>query len=450
MLMLSTATAAVVLYATRRNKGPAWAMSAMWLVCIVPLALGIITYAFVGLAGSILDQVVAGSILCVALGALLEHLFRGEYVRMVPDESLVEQDFEAMRRVARLLWLVGMAGGLCVVLDFIVSGGGSLLNLSELRDSFVTRDSASVFGRVGSLLTWACLFCYLFALIFRDRMRPLETLFFMAPIIAYLLGALLSAGRQAAFQVLIFTIIGQVLYRIRSRRAESSRALLLVVSGLMVAYMGFIAVARNDNRISDVKAEVLERLFMFHTAPWFDSITSLFGSGIRNTIIEAVVYFTSSVALFDRFLDTKLEGVSAGAMNFPFLYRQLEPLTGINVADMYQLKVATLEALGVIGVGWTTTISHLIMDFGFVGAALALAVQGYLGAWAWRRALTGGDYIDCMLAALLTTASIYLPLLPAFSDTNLFLMMLFCIGWRLFGPGTVKAVGGIERQETIA
>lgn len=437
MLLLSTTSAVGVMYATRRNKGPAWAMSAMWLVCIVPLAMGMISYAFVSADTSLLDEVVTGSILCVAFGALIEHLFRGDYVRTVPAEWQVTKDFDAMRRIARALWFVGMAGGACVVLDFIVTGG-SLMNLAELRDSFVMRESASIFGRVGSLLTWACLFCYLFALIFRDRMRPAEILFFMAPIAAYLLGALLSAGRQAAFQVLIFTILGQVLFRIRSPESGSGRKLLVVVSGLMISYMGFIAIARNDSRISDIKAEVLERLFFFHMAPWFDGILGIFGSNVRNIIVEAVVYFTSSIALFDRFLDTNLDGVSKGAMNFPFLYRQVEGLTGINVADMYQLKVATLNAQGVIGVGWTTAVSHIIMDFGFLGAGAALIVQGYVGAWTWRRALAGGDYVDCMLAALFASAAIYLPLLPAFSDTNLFLMTLICVGWRLFGPDTLK------------
>ncbi|TKD51887.1 hypothetical protein FBR43_14895 [Sphingomonas baiyangensis] len=442
--MLSTASAAAVLVATRRNKGPTWAMAAMWLLCLLPLAVGMISYRFVSPSNLLPDALIAGSILCVAFGALVEHLFRGRYRSAPPDSVRADADFVAMRSLARGLWLIGMTGGACVILDFVVSGG-SLLNLTELRDSFVTRETASVFARLGSVLTWACLFCYFFALVFRDRLRPLALLFFMAPIAAYLLGALLSAGRQAAFQVLIFTILGQVIYRLRNPGARSGRALLPVVAGLMIAYMGFIAVARNDNQISDIKAEVLERLFLFDTANWFEALLGLFGGGIRNVMVEAIVYFTSPIALFDRFLDIGLEGISSGAMNFPFVFRQLEPLTGIDVAQMYQWKVAALDAQGVIGVGWTTAISHIIMDFGFAEAGIALVVQGYLGAWAWRRALTGGDLVDCMLAALFTTAAVYLPLLPAFADTNLFLTTLACIAWRLFGPKTLRDAGEAVR-----
>lgn len=436
MLMLSTATAATILIATRRNKGPTWAMSLMWLICILPMTLGVISYDFLLSSSNLLDEVVAGSMICVAVGAFSEHVIHGGYRRSLPTEQSVTQDFETMRQLGRLMWVLGMAGGVCILADFLTRGG-SLLNLSELRDSFVTRQSASTFSRVGSLLTWACLFCYFFALIFRERLRAGEMIFFAVPIIAYLFGALLSAGRQAAFQVLLITIIAQILYRIRTREAKSSRSIIAVISAIMISYMGFIAVARNDDRISDVKAEVLERLFQFRTAPWFDSLASLFGAVVRDTIIEATVYFTSSVALFERFLDTNLEAVSAGAMNFPLLYRQLQPLTGIDVAAMYQVKVAALDSQGVIGVGWTTAVSHLIMDFGFLGAAVALALQGYIGAWSWRRALSGGDYIDCMLAALFVIAAIYLPLLPAFSDTNLFLMALACFAWRLFGPSSL-------------
>jgi len=449
MFVLSLTTSVTCLYLTRRNKGPTWAMAFMWIVCMAPISLGVIVYEFVDPHRWLLDIVIAASIIAVAAGAWIENIVHGDY-RAQQISSISEAiDFEIMHKLAKGLWVIGMIGGVCVVADFVVSGRGSLLNLAELRDSFVTRDSATIFGRVGSLLTWACLVCYIFALIFRDRMTRFQSATFMLPVGAFLLGGILSAGRQAAFQVLLFTIIGQALYRIRGgpRVAQSGRTLVAIVTGSMVSYMGFIAIARNDSRISDIKADVLARLFQYHTASWFDKTLTIVGSGIRNTIIEAVVYFTSSVALFDQFLDTHLVGVSYGAMNFPFLFRQLESVTGISVEGMYELKVATLDAQNVIGVGWTTTISHLIMDFGFLGTLLALFVQGYLGAWAWRRALTGGNLIDCILACLMTVAAVYLPLLPSFADTNLFLTLVFCFLWRSFGPRAMGMLGrGAVRQ----
>lgn len=445
MLLISLATALVGLHVSRRHKGPEWAMALMWIICILPIAIGMIDYKFVDISRWLLDAVVSGSIISVFLGAGIYHFYAGDYVVSPADINFQRDDFEQMRRLCRGLWIIGMTGGLFLIADFMVYGNNSLVNIVELRDSFVTQESASIFARLGSVMTWAAPFCFMFALLFRNRLSRSESLLFMLPIGAFLLGALLTAGRQAAFQVLLFTIIGQALYRIRNANEEdrSGRTFLVVVASAMVGYMGFIAIVRNDNRISNLKSEVLARLFDFTTARWFDAIIAPLGSGLRETLIEALVYFSSSVALLDRFLDARLEAVSFGAMNLPFVYRQLTALTGIDVAKMYELKVATLNAQNVIGVGWTTSVSHLIMDFGFFGAAVALMGQGWLGAWAWRQALIRGDFISCMLATLMTTAAIYTPLLPAFSDTNLFLMMLFCCGWRLFGPKSLAVAKGI-------
>lgn len=433
MLVASLAITLAILFASRRNKGPEWALALMWFVCVAPLTIGLIDFRFVNINRWLLDLVISGSMLCVFAGAMTYRLYVGGYMAIPADPIREADDFERMRVLCRWLWLVGMLGGLCLITDFIVSGNRSLSDINDLRDSFVTQQSASIFARVGSLLTWGGPFCFLFVLLFRDRLRKWEILFFILPIGAFLLGALLSAGRQAAFQVLLFTIIGQVLYRLRKGPSanRSGRTFIYVVAAAMISYMGFIAIVRNDSRISDVKSEVLARLFDFTTAGWFDAIIAPFGTGIRETIIEAVVYFSSSVALFDRFLDTDLDAISYGAMNFPFLYRQISPLTGIDVANMYQLKVGALNAQNVIGVGWTTTLSHLIMDFGYRGSAILLFLQGLLGAWAWRKALRQGDFISCVFATLMMIAAIYLPLLPAFSDTNLFLMLLFCFAWRI-------------------
>lgn len=450
MLVASLVLSVAILFATRRNKGPEWAMALMWIVCITPITIGMIDFRFVNTQRWLLDGVISASLISVIAGAGLYKLYAGRYAAVPVDPAVEADDFERMRRLCRLLWFVGMLGGLCLIADFVSVGNRSLSNINELRDSFVTQQSASIFARIGSLLAWAGPICFLFALLFRDRLQKHELLFFLMPIGAFLLGALLSAGRQAAFQVLLFSLIGQALYRIRKGPASdgSGRVFIYAVAAAMVGYMGIIAIIRNDSRISDVKSEVLARLFDFTTAAWFDKLVAPLGIGIRETIIEAVVYFSSSVALFDRFLDTDLRGIAYGAMDFPFLYRQLTPFTGVDVMQMYDLKVATLNAQNVIGVGWTTTLSHLIMDFGYIGSAILLFLQGVLGAWAWRKALVQGDFISCVIASLMIIAAIYIPLLPAFSDTNLFFMIIFCFVWRLFGktgplPTAISAERGL-------
>jgi oligosaccharide repeat unit polymerase len=443
MLTASLALAVALLFLSRRVRGPVFVASIAWIVCIAPIVLGVIDYRYLDPADPHLGLVLMMAMLAFASGAAVEHAYRGPLIRSSMPKAEVEREFTTLLPIARFCWLIGMIGGVCLILDFITTGGASLLNLADLRDNFVGKESASVFGRAASVMTWACLFSYLFALIFRRELGLKITLFFALPVVAFLLNAVLAAGRQAALQMIFVTILGQILWRIRTgdlsgtnnarvAKTKGGSGFVIAVSGLMVAYMGYVAIARNDSRISDVKSEVLARLFDFNLSHSFEVVIGLFGSGVRETVIEALVYFSSSISLFSRFLMSDLTGVSKGAMDFPFLYRQIEPLTGINVADMYQLRVAMLDAQQVIGVGWTTAVANLIMDFGFIGASIFLILQGFLSAIAWRTALNAGSFLDCVLATLAMIGALYLPLIPAFSDNNIFFLLLFCLAVKWF------------------
>ena len=435
MLTASLALAVALLFLSRNVKGPIWAASLAWIVCISPIVIGVIDYRYLDYRDPRLGMVISFAMLSFAGGAAIELFYRGPVVRKSPAPTDSMREFRSLMPIARFCWLIGMVGGSCLVLDFILNGRGSLLNLSDLRDSFVGKESASGLARAASVMTWACLFSYLFALIFRLELGLKRTIIFALPVLGFLMGAVLAAGRQAALQIILVSVLGQFFWRIRSDPNGTSKGgsiFVSAISGIMVAYMGYVAIARNDSRVSDVKSEVLARLFDFNLPHWFEASIGILGSGFKETFIEAMVYFSSSIALFDRYLQTDLINISKGAMNFPFIYRQIEPLTGINVVDMYQLRVAALNAQQVIGVGWTTAVANLIMDFGFLGTGIFLAVQGFISSVVWRAAVNGGSFLDCVLATLMIIGAIYLPLIPAFSDNNILLLFMFCLTIKWF------------------
>ena len=242
-------------------------------------------------------------------------------------------------------------------------------------------------------------------------------------------------------QILIFALLALALKRVQqpARRAagRSNLALGLGISLLMVAYMGYVASARNDAALSEDKTQVLIELFDFSMAPWLESLLALTSSSVRAGIVEGAVYFSSSVSLFSVFLRQHIASHSFGAMSLPFVFRQIEPLTGISVIGALNDKIQTMTDAGVIGVGWTTAISSYILDFGRIGAALVLFLQGYFSACAWRRARTGTDFQDSAIALILLTAAIYMPLIAASGETNLLLLLGFCLfaRWRLRRQG---------------
>jgi len=436
----------LLLAVSSRSQGPIRALALACLVCLGPLATGMIQYRFSGGLGLSYPLIFIGMMLCFVAGALLQEAGNRPVRRPPPAVGrwLTERDFVETLPTANLCWWLASAGTAFICFDFYLFGGAGLNDVAALRDAYLGRD-VSLLAKLGSVLTWACLYCFGFAVLFRMQMGLAGFLRFLIPLAGYFLVAVFSAGRQTAFQIMIFTVVLLWIDRLRSGRPRLARGRGLVfasvISAAMVLYMGYIAVARNDALISEDKVEVLVRIFDVELAPVFDGWLSLFGEGVRTTVVEGMIYFSSSIALFEKFLELEFPGPYFGAMSLPFIFRQLESVTGVSVIGAYLDKVDAMLSLGVTGVAWTTAMSSYILDFGIIGACLFLAAQGYYSSHAWRRAVQGWRFNDAMIAAVVVVAAVYLPLLAATSDTNLLLVWIFCVLARQWNLWKARGLG---------
>ncbi len=436
MIIAITCFLLLILFLSRRQRGPLWAFSISWLICIFPLALGLISYTYVPYAETAFGVNLLFFMLSFVIGVTAHDLrfSRNARGRLAFDENTRAQDFIRSLKSAKFCFVVAVVGISCLCIDFYLFAGAGLDDLAALRDLYVVKES-TIFARLGSIATWACLYCFAFALIHQQRMSTKQFLIFILPIGGYFLVALFSAGRQAAFQIMIFTLLAFALKRAAGNdTAKTSRRNLLfavVISVSMISYMGFIAAYRNDALISEDKVQVLSELFNFQVAPILDDL-SVFGLGVRTTLIEGMVYFSSSIAFFSKFLTLDIQQHYFGAMSFPFIFRQLEAMTGIVVIDAYYQKVALMQGAGVIGVAWTTAISNHILDFGRFGAGMFLFLQGYYSAYLWRQALRTPTFQNAVIAIIMLTSAVYMPLIPGTAETNLLLLWAFCLfsKWR--------------------
>jgi hypothetical protein len=404
-----------------------------WLISIAPLVTGILVYPYLPYDTASFALTLAAYLGCFTVGALLCDLNARRIVR--PPESvvaaLVAREFSESLPVARLCWWIAIVGTVLLCVDFIALQGAGLEDIAALRDLYIGKSAASIYARLSSVMTWGCLYCFGFALTYRTQLKLAGVLRFLVPILGFFLISLFSAGRQAAFQIMLFTLLLLWLKGIRTPASRKVRTrgvwFALLISALMIAYMGYIAVVRNDAQISADMVEVLERIFDFNINPQFDAVVSAFGVGIRTTIIEGLLYFSSSIGLFAKFLQLSFPQHFFGVMSFPIIFRQIEPITGLSVIGSYFLKVDTLISAGVIGFGWTTGISSYILDFGTIGAGVFLLLQGYYSAHTWRRAISSFGFNDGMIAVVMAVAALYMPLFPATSDTNLLFLWVFCV-----------------------
>lgn len=426
-----------VLLMSWRNKGPIWIFSIVWIVSVSPIALGIVNYNFFPSNDVIYTLILTSYLTSFIFGVVLNKISRADQTYSPIN---IDEDLKGSKKFAFLAAFAGFLGSFFTVIDFFIFKEVGLDDLSALRDVVVRATSISWFAKLASVLTWGGAYCLIYLIYYRRLLTRIEILVLSLPIIGYFLVSVFSAGRQAAFQILVLILMTSfVMHQIsvkRGRIIKSNAKPLLALGVLVVCYMGYVAVARNDGGISADKAEVLAELFDFHIGLWVQEAIGLLGIGFKSFVVEFIVYFSSPIALFYKFLDLNLPPPYLGLFSFPFVARQMEPLTGVSVTDAMMTLSALMSGAGVIGVGWITSIAGLILDFGYFGAFAALIVQGYLTGGAWRHAISTGKVNDVALLVLALVLIVYMPLFIGISDTNIFFLLIFLIVSRILNKKT--------------
>lgn len=423
-----------------RVRGPVWALAITWLIVLLPIVSGLVVFADLTDKNGFVSLILIGYSSTFAFGAATFHLTPREVRPMTGDQRTTEweQHFRLTLPLARIIWWLAIVGTGLLIVDFALLGGEGLSDLGALRDSIVTQKSASLPKQLASVLTWACLYSYVYALLFWRQLSWSSRVRQLVPILGYFLTSVLSAGRQAALQIMVFTILIVVLDASRRRylRAQTAlrvpanaiaRLLVPTMSLLMTSYMGYVVVARNNDAVSSDKADILQRVYHFDVAPIIENAQRTFGSDFRAVLVEATVYFSSSIAVFETFLKVKWHDFTYGAQSFPFIFRQISSLTGLDPMEAFHNKVERLNAEGVLGSSWTTSYSFYMNDFGWAGAAVFLFILGYYTAFAWWKARTSDDFHACLAGLVLMMVTIYMPIFPGLSDTNLFLLWLVSV-----------------------
>lgn len=419
-----------------RVRGAVWALCAGWLVATVPVALGFIKYETLQDRGGMVTLALAGFSLVFAVGAMLGHAARGSE-RIAPDElqPAWAAEFRRWLTWARLIWVLAIIGTAFLVIDYAVNGRQGLSDLAALRDQIVGMKSASTYAQLAAVLTWSGLYCYIFALLFWRELTPAGRIWFSLPVVGYFLVSVLSAGRNAAFQIMLVTVTCVLLdgarrrnllrvAKLRLRLTAVTTVIVPAISALMVAYMGYVAVARNNDAVSDDKTEVLAAIFSFNLAAPIEHLDKTVNRDVRGAVVEGLVYFTSTTMGYESFLRINWPHATLGVYTFPFALRQTNAITGLNPAEALDDKAARLAAVGGFAYGWTTAYSHYQTDFTDVGAAVLLALGGFWSGWSWRRAVEGASFNGCVLGIMLIVSALYTPLVPAVSDTNVFLVLV--------------------------
>lgn len=423
--MLTALALAIFLLAiaTWRTGGPVFALCVSWLICLGPIVFGLVSYDYLQFGSQQYVWLIGGSVAAFAVGAALAGLLRAPRQAMVAEQYDWEGEFQRWWPVARACSIIA-AVALLSMLGNLYLLGGTIFDLAEIRALTLSAESASVFGRIGAITIWSCFFCYAFALFFRHLLSGGQLFLLLTAVLGIGFSALTTAGRQAPLQLILITLF---LESIRRRRIGKGPARLNVlrsaVIGLGIAYLIYVTISRTTVDVES-KADVFLRLFRASLSPGLDETLMAFGQDIRDVMVEGLMYFSHTPSLFAASSEIDFGGPYWGMMNFPFLLRQLEPVFGHSVAAVLELKRFYIGTERVLGVGWDTALSGMIMDFGRVGMLGFMMLLGLFGQWAWRGARSAGRFPLVILAVVMMVQAVYTPFLSAISDTNMFFLLI--------------------------
>ena len=374
MFILLTCFLLSVLALNWRRGGPISVLAVAWLIATVPIALRLITFRYFTAVDLIYELRVIGFLVCFISGALLSrYLSPSSFSRRT--RTILREPLAHALPLATACWWLGLFATVCLWLDWITRGGAGLTNLAALRAEVTLRTAtSSIFLQLSTVTGWASLYCFIFLLAYSKEITRLRFVLYLLPTAGFFLGALLSAGRQAAFQLLLVSLLvyfyspsrnnakcasshaprgdfgllaGETL-RGPTHKLKTRGNLLFAgfLCSVLVCYMGYVAVARNDNHISTDHSSVLRYLFKYDVSPVLLVVENAVNNSVKQLIEESLIYFSAPLPLFRSFLTLERPHFYFGVFSFPFAFRQVESITHISVIGALYDKMGTMGKSG--------------------------------------------------------------------------------------------------------
>lgn len=386
-----------------------------WILCLLPLVLGLIKYDITSNVDIWSSLSLNIYLLSYVFGVLL---FKNKRFRSH------RRELKTSSLTFRLAVIMGTVGVIFQLLDFFLIKGGVFSELSTLRESFVS-GRISIYSKLSSVCTWGGFFVLIYVLRNNVRLRRKTLIILSIPSLGIVLSSILSAGRQSLLQFILIILVSILVLRDLglSRKIKRTKIALIVLPILVLGI--FITLNRNSGELSSSKVEVLQSLFEFDLNSHLIRVLNCLPLAFAEIIVELIVYLTNSLPLYGAYYSQVTFEYSYGATNFPFLFRQLEPLTGIVVSEIMADKAITMREAGAMPFGWTNAFSGFIGDFGKLGAVGATLIVGMLSQMIYNTHRKTQNFSSFVLLVSVLLWAIYSPLFSVFGDTNIFLLSMY-------------------------
>lgn len=427
---------------TRLGKLPVFWIFAPWIAAFAPVWLGVINYTNPPVRTEV-TVFVLSHLLIVCFGYAVSFSARGTSGAVNHAQSAVaphaglaplqlrKLEFARLAPVIDSLVLIGCAGSLLFIIDALFVSGFATGNAFETRLNFIESGS-SYLGRIAPMLAGGCYVALIAIFWFGGATLGPRLPFYAAAAASITAFSILSAGRQAIFQFLLFSLIAWVLTRnlVRIDRAKFKkllvRAIFAVLAIVLVWQMVALSSERNSGRIADITAYLL---FIFgaqlnlEVLEFLQRLPAELGVGL----VTALLYFSSQLSSLAAFMDAAAAETWAtgfGAYQFPWLYRRFEILGIPSVLEILELRRDYLRSQGYMSVSWSTSLAVFVNDFGYIASFIYSFGVGLIGGTIYLRFISRKTFFSFCLVIASYSYLFYMIIFPLSSDTIFFFFVL--------------------------
>lgn len=344
--------------------------------------------------------------------------------------------------------LLGLICALAAVGSGLSLTGGNYSDMSQVRQSFLN-DSVSKWDYLVVLTSPPGIVAFVVGLLFQEHLNPLRRLIYIFSGLATVASAVAHAGRYAAVQIVILTLICLAMRRKQNLKALADTRLIMIVGAtliVLVAYMVALPYFRDESAT----------LSYAELAASFDGVTvdsglaqdvSAQGPMVRDALYAFYSYLAMPLENFRIFYCVYHGSPKLGALEGSIVAHQLSRIFPKieSPRDILLDRAADYANVGEAPTSWQTMASYMVIDFGWTGCLIAIGALGNFSRLVYDCETSTRSVPAALALAALCFYPVHSIMYSALASLDLLLLVLWAVVLRMIrGKSMIHCAPGLE------
>ncbi len=316
-----------------------------------------------------------------------------------------------------------------LIIDVIVILGADIANPYLLRQTWNSKEDASIYGQLSSIMFAGGYFSIVFFFLINPKKR-----IYLIGVLSFALASIFSAGRQQMFQVVVLVFLCITLRSFLNtpfRIPKKFKMVFLSALIVMVGYFIFISANRNkDEQDPRTMMEIFSAINSFSYSDDFILLTQNFPTELNALTADLTFYFSHQTHAFAEQLnyeDIHLFDFKPLPI-FSFIERQIDKLFFREETQQERMqRNANRGFIGYLGsTTWKTANISAFRAFGYIGAFILIFFHGIISRKIFSNVMLKPTFMAINLAVANCLFLFYTIMFPLISET-IFLFYLIAL-----------------------